>query len=238
MKDLVTIVIPCKNEESYIGNLLKDIAEQVDAKGVRIIIADANSTDNTISVIKEHQKIYKANINIIEGGLVDIARNNGLRLVKTPYTFFIDADVRFFDKNLLRDTLYYLKHENYGLVTAKLKCYRGSLFTKSAYRFYNLVHHFLVKKYPFAIGAYFCVKTKDLIRRGMFVEESDNSGDFLTSQKYKSIEFKVMNHQFIGQDDRRIQKMGLFGMGKHLVLNFYNYLRGKENFNERAGYWD
>ena len=65
LKDLVTIVIPCKNEENYIGNLLGDLFLSVEIGEVRIIIADANSTDNTRNIIKEWS--HGLNIEIIQG---------------------------------------------------------------------------------------------------------------------------------------------------------------------------
>ena len=38
MKDLLTVVIPCKNEENYILPLLEDLLQQHDIGDVRIII--------------------------------------------------------------------------------------------------------------------------------------------------------------------------------------------------------
>lgn len=236
MKELVTIVIPCKNEVKYIGHLLEDIHAQLYFNDVKIIIADAHSDDGTLQVIEYYEQLYGMNIEVVVGGKVDVARNNGLKLVETPYVFFIDADVQFFSNTLLIDTLTALMKGS-KLVTAKLKCYRGSWSVRTAYRLYNFVHHFLVKKYPFAIGAYFCTITSELKNRGWFVTDTDNSGDFLTSQKYTPNEFHVVNH-YIGQDDRRIKKMGIFGMANHLMTNFYNYLKGSEQFNEKLGYWD
>jgi glycosyltransferase involved in cell wall biosynthesis len=61
MKELVTIVIPCKNEETYIGHLLESLSQQVGIGSTRIIVADADSTDNTLQVVK----LYKDVLNII-----------------------------------------------------------------------------------------------------------------------------------------------------------------------------
>jgi len=80
MKDLVTIVIPCKNEQHYIGHLLESLSEQVGIGGVRILIADADSTDNTLQVIKLYDDIL--NLEVIKGGPVSIGRNNGIEFKK------------------------------------------------------------------------------------------------------------------------------------------------------------
>jgi glycosyltransferase involved in cell wall biosynthesis len=41
LKDKLTIVIPCKNEEKYIQHLLKSLHSQSEIDDVKIIIADA-----------------------------------------------------------------------------------------------------------------------------------------------------------------------------------------------------
>ncbi|NBR23633.1 MAG: glycosyltransferase, partial [Micrococcales bacterium] len=46
--DKITIVVPCKNEENYIQNLLNALREQ-DIGDTQVIIADG-STDNTRQV--------------------------------------------------------------------------------------------------------------------------------------------------------------------------------------------
>ena len=46
----LTIVIPTYNEEKYIAQTLYAIAAQSKTKDVKIIIADAESTDNTRAI--------------------------------------------------------------------------------------------------------------------------------------------------------------------------------------------
>ena len=53
MKDEVTIVVPCKNEESYIYYLLDCLKKQKGIEGIRIYIADC-STDNTIELFESN----------------------------------------------------------------------------------------------------------------------------------------------------------------------------------------
>ena len=88
LSDLITIVVPCKNEESYIGYLLDELRTQ-EVGRTRIIIADC-STDNTRWVIEQNRG--SLNVEVIEGGPVSWAKNSGARLATTPYILFIDAD--------------------------------------------------------------------------------------------------------------------------------------------------
>jgi glycosyltransferase involved in cell wall biosynthesis len=101
LSDKVTIVIPCKNEEDYISHLLKSLQQQ-GIEDTRVIIADC-STDNTRQVITDNSS--SLNVEIIDGGPVSLAKNNGARLVTTPYILFIDADVRFFKNNVIQDAV-------------------------------------------------------------------------------------------------------------------------------------
>ena len=58
MNKLLTIIIPCRNEELYIGQVLRSISKQIGIGNTKIIIADANSTDNTLSVVEACKILY------------------------------------------------------------------------------------------------------------------------------------------------------------------------------------
>lgn len=116
LSDTITIVVPCKNEEDYIHHLLDSLRSQ-NIGDTRIIIADC-STDKTRQVIKDNST--SLNIEIIEGGPVSIAKNNGAKLVTTPYILFIDADVRFFKNNVISDAVNKIESMNLDLVGLKI----------------------------------------------------------------------------------------------------------------------
>ena len=151
LSDKITIVVPCKNEENYIGHLLYDLAHQSCFDDTRIIIADC-STDNTRNVIDK----YKPNLNIeiIEGGPVSIAKNNGAKLVTTPYILFIDSDVRFFSDTVIRDAVEELEKNNLDLVGLYAKCYDGDKRTQIGFMIFNSINNLMKYKVPFAVGAF------------------------------------------------------------------------------------
>ena len=234
----ITIVIPCKNEQDYIGYLLNDLASQYLIYGTKVYITDANSTDNTLQVIETAKKLYpQLDIEVIEGGKVSVGRNNGAKLATTPYICFIDADVRLFSDDILLKS-YLQMLEGYYLLTCNVKSYAPSLLSKLSYWVYNYIIKLIKFKYPFAIGAYFFVDRHKFIKHGMFSTSTDTSEDFLFSQNFKPKQFKILN-RFIGQDDRRFKKMGYFGMLKYLVVNFYKFLKKDINhFSKDVGYWN
>lgn len=235
----VSIVIPCKNEEWYIGNLLDDLAHQEGIHTIPIIIADADSTDKTLQVIEFYEHLYPyLNVTVIKGGTVSVGRNRGSLLCNTKYILFIDSDVRLFKTDTIQKSYELLEKTGKKLLTCNLKSYSPDIRSKMSFSLYNLIHRLLVIKYPFAIGAYFFVNRESFNHFGKFNEKSDNSEDFLFSQHYTPKEFVVLNH-FIGQDDRRFKKMGYFGMAKHLVVNLFRYIiNGREEFTKKSKYWE
>ena len=111
LSEKITIVVPCKNEENYIHHLLDSLISQ-NIGDTRVIIADC-STDNTREVIKTYNT--QLNVEIIDGGPVSFAKNNGAKLVTTPYILFIDADVRFFKDTVIFDTVTEIESKNLDL---------------------------------------------------------------------------------------------------------------------------
>ncbi len=99
IKDYLSIVIPCKNEENYIRRTLEEISLQFGIRGTRVIVPDGGSTDSTLQKIGEFVKSEdtKLNIEVIEGGTVSVGRNRGAAMVKTPFILFLDADITFTD---------------------------------------------------------------------------------------------------------------------------------------------
>ena len=79
LESKITIVVPCKNEQDYIHHLLDNLRNQ-NIGDTRIIIADA-STDNTREVIKANKG--NLNVEVIDGGPVSIAKNNGATFAYT-----------------------------------------------------------------------------------------------------------------------------------------------------------
>ena len=217
LSEQITIVVPCKNEENYIPYLLTHLRNQM-IGSTRIIIADC-STDNTREVIEATKG--NLNVEIIDGGPVSIAKNNGARLVTTPYILFIDADVRFFKPTVIRDAVNLIERKNLDLVGLKIKCYDNDVRAKIGFTAFNLINHTLKFFSPFAVGAFMLTRRDRFEQFGGFPENLLTSEDYFLSKKYSPRKFKIIRHHF-GQDSRRFKKMGYMGMGKYLVKNFVN----------------
>jgi glycosyltransferase involved in cell wall biosynthesis len=225
ISDKITIVVPCKNEETYIHHLLDALREQ-NIGTTRIIIADC-STDSTRQVIVDNKGLL--NVEIIEGGPVSVAKNCGARLVTTPYILFIDADVRFFKDTVIQDAVNTIESKNLDLIGLSIKCYDRDPRAKLGFVIFNTINHALKFFSPFAVGAFMLTRRDRFEEYGGFPEQFATSEDYFLSRKYSPRKFKIVRHYF-GQDSRRFKKMGYMGMAKYLVKNFVNR-------NNRA-YWD
>jgi glycosyltransferase involved in cell wall biosynthesis len=192
----------------------------------RIIIADC-STDRTREVIK----IMKGelNVDVIEGGPVSFAKNNGARLVTTPYILFIDADVRFFKDTVIHDAVDTMESKNLDLIGLKIKCYDRDPRAKLGFIIFNTINHAMKYFSPFAVGAFMLTRRDRFEEFGGFPENFSTSEDFFLSRKYSPKKFRIIRHHF-GQDSRRFKKMGYMGMAKYLVKNFVN--------RNNQAYWD
>lgn len=229
LEDKITIVVPCKNEENYISYLLEDLKKQ-NIGNTRIIIADA-STDNTRQVINTNKG--DLNIEIIDGGPVSIAKNNGAKLVTTPYILFIDSDVRFFKDTVIFDTIRELEYNNLDLIGLYAKCYDGDVRAQIGFIIFNCINDVMKYWVPFAVGAYMLTRRDKFEEYGGFPAKYGTSEDFFLSKKYDVKKFKLVNHYF-GQDSRRFQKMGYFGMAWYLIKNFLN--RNNEKYWNQIDY--
>lgn len=113
MKIDLTIVIPTYNEERDILDCLNSIAMQNYPKSLyEVIIVDNYSVDNTVKIAKGFSK--KINLKIIKSKIKDAEFSKKLGFDKANGKFFMymDADMRYSDKNFIKKMLYPLKKED------------------------------------------------------------------------------------------------------------------------------
>ena len=237
IKNKLTIVIPCYNEDKYIKKTLDSINKQVLIDGTRVIIADNHSTDRTRAIINNMSMMYshRLKIEMIDGGKVGEARNLGSDLVNTEYVLFVDADIQFFNSITIHDCIEEMILEDLDLMTCKIKSTSKNWKSKLVFVCFNSVNNIISKFSPFAVGTFFLTKTDKFRELGKFNEEYQHSEDYGLSRKYNSKKFKISEH-YVGQDDRRFNKMGYLGMIKLIIKSFLNR-ENEEYFKKDIGYW-
>ena len=177
------------------------------------------------------------NVEVIEGGPVSIAKNNGAALVTTPYILFIDADVRFFKDTVIRDAVHALEEQDLDLVGLYIKCYDRDFRAQVGFTLFNVINRVMQHFIPFAVGAFMLTRRDKFEEYGGFPARYETSEDFFLSKMYDPKRFRLLEHHF-GQDSRRFQRMGYFGIAWYLINNFWN--RNNDKFwqdRDYSRYW-
>ncbi len=93
----VSVILPCRNEEHYIKKVL-DFFIHALPENKELIIADGESTDGTLEIIKEYSRTY-SNILLIKNPkrFVPFALNNCIRQASGKYIVRLDAHTEYAD---------------------------------------------------------------------------------------------------------------------------------------------
>ena len=229
MKDLITIIIPCKNEGKIINRCLRLLYNSEHIDGVRIIIADDSTDDNkTKDILKEYP------VEIIRGGLPSVARNNGAIITDTPYILFMDADMFLENPKTINKLFNHVKDNNLDLITCRIRTDNGKY--NWAYRTFDMVQFMTKFHRPFAVGGFMLFNAKTFFKLGMFDEKAKVAEDYQLSIKVKPNKFHVSN-EIVYTTPRRFENKGVFYMVKLMLRTWWGNKK-KETYYDDYGYWD
>ena len=188
MKNSITIVIPCYNEQNYIYNTLWMISRQEDIDGVRILVADGGSTDRTIEFVSKASDDFKnLRIELIDGGRVATGRNKGAFHVKTPYVLFMDADSILMEEDIIKLTLN--ESDNFDLITCKQKSLTTSDFKSVlVYKLFNLIRKIMPQTFLRVVT--FLYQKKNLINLEDLMKHLITRKIFGYQNKYQNLNLK------------------------------------------------
>lgn len=106
----VSIIIPVYNESKYIIRCLDSVKRQTfPAENTELLIIDGNSTDDTVSKIRNYTGIDNLRILINEKRLVTYALNIGIDNARGEYVIRMDAHAEYAD-DYVEKCVYYLEH--------------------------------------------------------------------------------------------------------------------------------
>ena len=231
MNNLLTIVIPCKNEKDNIYECIGFIAKQVGFAGTRVIIADTSDEEDSLDFLQytENNYRYSLNIELIKGGFPAKARLEGSKLVTTPYILFLDADIMLQNKSLLGECLAY----NTDLVTVPFQTEKGFNWIFRLFDIQQQLSNLLGT--PFAIGGFQLWKTEAYWKTGGYDETHLFAEDYWVSQKAE----KMVIHKTKGvwTSARRFKNKGFFYMFL-LSIKCYINRNNTEFFRNHQNYWN
>jgi len=237
LKDQLTIIIPCKNEKEILDKTLDLLNYQSDIRGVKVIVCD--SSDDGITSPNIHNRLEMKSdtdgfdLYLLRGGLPSFARNNGFKVVTTPYVLFMDADVFLLDPKVIKRAFLRIYKNNLDLVTAKFRSDNGKF--NYIYRLFDFLQ--LVSKWstPFCLGGFMMVRSETFKELGGFDEEIKVAEDYHFSKQIKPKKFGRINN-VVFTPPRRFENKGLLYMTKLFLGSFFNH-KNKSYFMEDKNYW-
>jgi glycosyltransferase involved in cell wall biosynthesis len=233
MKEILTVVIPCKNEGFIIKKTLILLNQQVGIKGTKVIIADS-STDNcfTFNCIGD-AVTDNLNVEVINGGYPAVARNNGAKKAKTKYVLFLDADMFIKDPNLISSLLVRMEQKDIRLLTVKIRTEDGNY--NNVYRAFDIIQFLIKFSTPFAVGGFMLFKRKTFNRLGGFNPDDKFAEDYHLSSKVNPKYFHIDKH-IVYTLSRRFKNKGVWYMGKLMIKTFLNK-NNEKFFQKEYNYW-
>ena len=237
LSKLVTIVIPCKNEKDIILKTLDLLNHQVDIKNVKVIVCDASNDGVTkldlLDRLEYQHRTDMFDLYLMDGGLPAIARNNGFKLVATPYVLFMDADVFLLDPKVLKRSIVRIHRYHLDLVTAKFRSDNGKY--NYVYKVFDLIQALSKWSTPFCLGGYMLVRSETFKSIGGFDEEIKVAEDYMFSKQIKPKKFGRINN-IVFTPPRRFENKGVMYMLRLMLSSFFNN-NNKEYFTNDKDYW-
>ncbi len=221
----MSIVIPCYNEEAYIGKLLAGLTKQ-NYQNLEIIISDAQSGDKSADIIGKFEhpglKIVYSKPN---GPAAQ--RNFGAKLAKGKWLLFIDADVIIEDKEFVKTLVETAAFNDWSTASANIGLKHASLperiGTRMDYHYMKLLSH---TKHPVAPG--WCILTD----RQIFENNNGFNEKIYFGEDYDYVS-RVGLHGFGFVDDiryyidlRRVHEEGLRFLYKCVANEVYRHTHG------------
>lgn len=177
---LISVLIPARNEQLNIGNILHDLINQ-DYKNIEIIVCNDHSEDDTQKVIESFincdQRVQVFDAQPLPEGWLgkNWACHQLSQKAKGTFFLFVDSDVRM-DPDLLSTTLQYHKNQKVGLLTIFPT---QKMETLGEYLTVPLMHYILLTLLPLI-----------LVRKSQYSSLSAANGQFMffDAAKYKQLD--------------------------------------------------
>ena len=123
MKPLLSIIIPVYKVEKFIDQCLNSIFSQKMAEDVfEVIVVNDGTPDNSMAIVEE----YTSHANLIilnqKNQGLSMARNNGLKVCKGEYVWFVDSDDWLLPNSLSEVIVNIKKHPDVNVFSSVLLC--------------------------------------------------------------------------------------------------------------------
>ncbi len=118
----VIVAITTYNLEKYVAEALDSVLKQKTTHSYKIVVADDASTDGTVDILKNYQKMYPDRIELMlsEDNMGSLGNSNRLfDKIDCEYFCFLDGDDVWLDENRLQKQVDFLdEHKEYVMCAA------------------------------------------------------------------------------------------------------------------------
>jgi glycosyltransferase involved in cell wall biosynthesis len=218
LSNILTIVIPSKNENKTLYNCIEYISTQNNIQGTRIIIADVSDNEESIQWIKRIKLDFKDILSkdTIKGGYPAEGRLYGSLLVRTKYMLFLDADIFLTNPSIIDETISYDK----GLTTVQ---FHTDYPYGWVFRIFDIFQNISVKLgTPFAVGGFQLWDIDTYWMTGGYNPRELFAEDYSISHKVDPKDFKVAKVKGTYTSSRRFKNKGVLWMFYIMIKSFLN----------------
>ncbi|MBN1923190.1 MAG: glycosyltransferase [Nanoarchaeota archaeon] len=217
-----SVIIPCLNEEKLIEWTLRSVIDQsIPRRDYEIIVSDGKSTDNTVNIARKYadKVISKKNNSISE------ARNLGAAIAKGKYLVFIDSDT-IVSRTLLESVIKKFKDKrvsgafvNYGYKSNSIVIN----FLNVLFSILNNLINIFFPKFVLAGGVCMIARKTSFNKIKGFDENMKTSEDNDLAHRLHNVGNFVLINETAYTSDRRLKKMGVIGLLKYYLTDFYKH---------------
>lgn len=238
MNDLISVIVPVYNVESYISICLESLINQT-YQNLEIILIDDGSTDHS-GIICDNYAANDSRIKVIHqknGGAAN-AKNNGLKIATGRYLAFADSD-DYVEKDAYEYMLNVLKREQADIIQCG---YRDIYIDREVNHVINEIEKFTAEEYlrRYTIDWTCGLLWDKLYKRNLFKDIYFEEGHIIDDEYFTYQ--GVMNAKLIVHDSKivynyRKRKSSVTGMAKNrnrTILDKLDYLvKRRENIIKR-----
>ena len=220
---MISIIIPTKDEEKYLPMLLTSIKNNNYPNKYEIIVADANSKDNTVKISKSF------GCKVIKGGMPGIARNNGAKVANGDILMFIDADM-ILPPNFIGSAVKEFKKKSLSVCSCDFVPFDSrDLLDLFLYELYNLLVYSTQCISPHASGMFIMIKKKVHDKINGFDSEVVMAEDHdYVRRAGKISKFRILTSTFAYNSIRRLKREGRFNLTrKYLICEMHRICGNK-----------
>lgn len=231
---MLSVIIPCLNEEENIGTLLQELFDQRFSSAMEILIVDGKSNDLTRKIVIDYIKRHKKksfSIRLLSSKVRNVSYQRNLGAKKADYErlLFLDADV-LLPPDFLKKTLDEINKRRLDLAGCYLQPKSDKIIDKAYHGVMNLFLKASQFLFPHMPG--FCIfSTKTAHKRITGFDKTIKLAediDYLKRAKSAGFRFRMLKSKRIICSVRRFEKEGyVFTALKYFLVPIHRLLFGE-----------